>query len=88
MKKESFRFGYSVLSFYFKTTPVTEADYCDVMKNRFHIEMFVCFVALHPKSTVMVMTGRSVHLTTPFSWANLNKRLNISLCTQFRFINR
>ena len=28
--------------------------------------LFVCFVALHPKSTAMVMTGRSVHLTTLF----------------------
>ena len=28
--------------------------------------MFVCFVALCPKSTTMVMTGRSVHLTTLF----------------------
>ena len=27
---------------------------------------FVCFVALRPKTTVMVMTGRSVHLTTLF----------------------
>ena len=27
---------------------------------------FVCFVALHPKSTAMVMAGRSVHLTTLF----------------------
>ena len=25
---------------------------------------FVCFVALRPKSTAMVMAGRSVHLTT------------------------
>ena len=25
-----------------------------------------CFVALHPKSTAMVMVGLSVHLTTPF----------------------
>ena len=25
-----------------------------------------CFVALHPKSTAMVMAGRSVHLTTLF----------------------
>ena len=24
--------------------------------------LFVCFVALHPKSTAMVMVGRSVHL--------------------------
>ena len=27
---------------------------------------FVCFVALRPKSTAMVMVGRSVHLTTLF----------------------
>ena len=26
----------------------------------------VCFIALRPKSTAMVMTGRSVHLTTLF----------------------
>ena len=28
--------------------------------------LFVCFVALRPKSTAMVIAGRSVHLTTPF----------------------
>ena len=28
--------------------------------------MFVCFVALRPKSTAMVMVERSVHLTTLF----------------------
>ena len=28
--------------------------------------MFVCFVALRPKSTSMVMARRSVHLTTLF----------------------
>ena len=28
--------------------------------------MFVCFVALRPKSTAKVMVGRSVHLTTLF----------------------
>ena len=28
--------------------------------------LFVCFVALRPKSTAMVMAGRSVHLTTLF----------------------
>ena len=28
--------------------------------------VFVCFVALCPKSTAMVMVGRSVHLTTLF----------------------
>ena len=31
-----------------------------------HMGMDVCFVALHPKSTAMVMAGRSVHLTTLF----------------------
>ena len=29
--------------------------------------LFVCFVALRPKSTAMVMEGQSVHLTTLFS---------------------
>ena len=33
--------------------------------------LFVCFVALHPKSTSMVMAGRSIHLSTFF----LGKRL-------------
>ena len=28
--------------------------------------LFVCFVALRPKSTAMVMAGWSVHLTTIF----------------------
>ena len=28
--------------------------------------LFVCFVALRPKSTAMVMAGRSVHLSTLF----------------------
>ena len=28
--------------------------------------VFVCFVALRPKSTSMVMVGQSVHLTTLF----------------------
>ena len=28
--------------------------------------MFVCFVALSPKSTAMVMAEQSVHLTTLF----------------------
>ena len=37
--------------------------------------LFVCFVALRPKSTAMAIAGRSVHLTTLFSWASLNKQL-------------
>ena len=31
-----------------------------------HVGLFVCFVALRPKSTAMVIAGRSVHLTTLF----------------------
>ena len=30
------------------------------------LKCVVCFVALRPKSTAMVMAGRSVHLTTLF----------------------
>ena len=30
--------------------------------------LFVCFVALRPKSTAMAMAGRSVHLTAIFPW--------------------
>ena len=33
----------------------------------------VGFVALRPKSTAMVIAGRSVHLTTHFFWAGLNQ---------------
>ena len=43
--------------------------------HTFHSSVFVCFVALHPKSTAMVIAGRSVHLTTLFSWASLKKQL-------------
>ena len=42
--------------------------------RRCFVCLFVCFVALRPKSTAMVMTGRSVHLTTFLTWASLNKR--------------
>ena len=31
-----------------------------------YLFVFVCFVALRPKSTAMVMAGQSVHLTTLF----------------------
>ena len=36
--------------------------FCHVSKKI----IFVCFVALRPKSTAMVIAGRSVHLTTLF----------------------
>ena len=44
---------------------------------------FVCFGALRPKSTTMVMAGRSVHLTALFSWASLNKQLTSTSCNYF-----
>ena len=44
-------------------------------KDVLNYYIFVSFVALRPKSTAMVMAGRSVHLTTLFSWASLNKQL-------------
>ena len=40
---------------------------------------FVCFLALRPKSTAMVIAGRSVHLTTLF-----NKQFTSTSCTYFR----
>ena len=48
-----------------------------------YLQLFVWFVALCPKSTAMVMAGRSVHLTTLISWATLNKQLTSTLCTYF-----
>ena len=38
--------------------------------------LFVCFVALRPKSTAMVMAGRSVHLTTLFFLGKLEQEVN------------
>ena len=35
-----------------------------------------CFVALRPKSTAMVMAGRSVHLTTFFFLGKLEQAIN------------
>ena len=34
--------------------------------NRFACYLFICLFALGPKSTAMVIAGRSVHLTTLF----------------------
>ena len=36
------------------------------LSGKHFIVLFVCFVALRPKSTAMVIAGRSVHLTTLF----------------------
>ena len=49
--------------------------------------LFVCFVALRPKSTAMVMAGRSVHLITLFSWASLNKQLTSTSCIISKMIS-
>ena len=40
-----------------------------------------CFTS---QSTAMVTSGRSVHLTTLFTWANLTKQLTRTSCTYFR----
>ena len=37
-----------------------------IQKKIFGVCLFVCFVALRPKSTAMVIAGRPVHLTTLF----------------------
>ena len=37
-----------------------------ISKNKLLILVFVCFVALRPNSSAMVMAGRPVHLTTLF----------------------
>ena len=37
-----------------------------LISHIWELVLFVCFVALSPKSTAMVMVGRSVHLTTLF----------------------
>ena len=41
--------------------------------------VFVCIVALCPKSTAMVMVGRSVSPNHTFSWASLNKQLFVHI---------
>ena len=40
------------------------------------LEYDICVVALRPKSTVMVMAGRSVHLTTLFFLGKLEQAVN------------
>ena len=43
---------------------ITVIGQSELIKTRTRV--FVCFVALRPKSTAMVIAGRSVHLTTLF----------------------
>ena len=40
------------------------------------VYLFVCFVALRPKSTAMVMAGRSVHITIFFFQGKLEQVVN------------
>ena len=44
-------------------------------KNK-HWDILVGFVALRPKSTAMVIVGRSVHLTILFSLGRLEQAVN------------
>ena len=52
--------------------------------------LFVCFVALRPTSTAMVMrtvqysTGTVSSPNHTFSWASLNKQVTSTSCTYFR----
>ena len=47
------------------------------------LNLFVCFLAVRPKSTAMVMAGRSVHLT-PIFLGRLEQAVNLSnWCTYF-----
>ena len=58
-----------------------EVDYVKYSKV-FEGPILQCLlVALHPKSTAKVIAGRSVNLTTLFSWASLNKQLTSTSCT-------
>ena len=48
-------------------TSDTKATFLDLhLSISNYIVLFVCFCALRPKSTAMVIAGRSVHLTTLF----------------------
>ena len=42
------------------------SNFLGLLLSSFLEFLFVCFVALRPKSTVVVMAGQSVHLTTLF----------------------
>ena len=50
----------------FRTTIFCPENICKVKRLLLNATFFVCFVALRPKSTSMVIAGRSVHLTTLF----------------------
>ena len=45
---------------------INQVNFCSLLVKCINNVLFVCFVALCPKSTAMVIAGRSVHLTTLF----------------------
>ena len=49
-----------------QTPPTEERKEKNILPGPHLSIKFVCFVALRPKSTAMVIAGRSVHLTTLF----------------------
>ena len=49
---------------------------CAMAPHDLFVCMFVCFVALRPESTAMVMAGRSVHPTT-FFLCRLEQAINL-----------
>ena len=53
---------------YFEEYCSEKDNFLKYFQDRLHndICLFVCFVALRPKSTAMVIAGQSVHLTTLF----------------------
>ena len=55
-----------------KSHVAAQFSHVSLIKNTYVIKggvcLFVCFVALRPKSTATVIAGRSVHLTTLFHW--------------------
>ena len=53
-------------SFFYQINLYIFSNSVDPDQLLFKNKYFVCFVALLPKSTAMVMAGRSVHLTTLF----------------------
>ena len=50
--------------------------YPNGLKLGIHACLFVCLFALRPKSTAMVIAGRSVHLTTLFFLGKLEQAVN------------
>ena len=52
--------------FWMRNKKINFSLICTLICRSERKDFFVCFVALRPKSTAMVMAGRSVHLTTLF----------------------